>query len=106
MVRPSPHGLTVGARVRGASRAARDEAAKAFFVELGMDLEGQATVEGSSVGRLVDWLRFGLPTPRIDSPSHPYLEAAKATLSAEEVAEADMVGRQLSAAEALALGGR
>jgi hypothetical protein len=55
MVRPSPHGWTVGARVRGASRAARDEAAKAFFVELGME------------GRLVDWLRFGLPTPRIDA---------------------------------------
>jgi catechol 2,3-dioxygenase-like lactoylglutathione lyase family enzyme len=29
------------------------EAAKAFFVELGMELEGQATVEGSSVDRLV-----------------------------------------------------
>jgi tetratricopeptide (TPR) repeat protein len=42
----------------------------------------------------------------VDSPSHPYLEAAKATLSAEELAEADVVGRQLSAAEALALGGR
>jgi predicted ATPase len=42
----------------------------------------------------------------VDSPSHPYLEAAKATLSAEELAEADVAGRQLSAAEALALGGR
>jgi hypothetical protein len=42
----------------------------------------------------------------VDSPSHPYLEAAKATLSAEELAEADVVGRQLSATEALALGGR
>jgi hypothetical protein len=42
----------------------------------------------------------------VDSPSHPYLEAAKATLSAEELAEADVVGRQLPAAEALALGGR
>ncbi|HEX7197670.1 MAG TPA: VOC family protein [Candidatus Limnocylindria bacterium] len=29
------------------------EAAKAFFVELGMELEGQATVEGPSVDRLV-----------------------------------------------------
>jgi catechol 2,3-dioxygenase-like lactoylglutathione lyase family enzyme len=29
------------------------EGAKAFFVELGMELEGQATVEGSSVDRLV-----------------------------------------------------
>ena len=29
------------------------EAVKAFFVELGMELEGQATVEGPSVDRLV-----------------------------------------------------
>src|ERR671923_1692188 len=29
------------------------ETAKAFFVELGMELEGQATVEGPSVDRLV-----------------------------------------------------
>jgi catechol 2,3-dioxygenase-like lactoylglutathione lyase family enzyme len=29
------------------------EAAKAFFVDLGMELEGQATVEGPSVDRLV-----------------------------------------------------
>jgi catechol 2,3-dioxygenase-like lactoylglutathione lyase family enzyme len=29
------------------------EAAKAFFVELGMELEGQATVEGPSVDRVV-----------------------------------------------------
>jgi catechol 2,3-dioxygenase-like lactoylglutathione lyase family enzyme len=29
------------------------EAAKAFFVELGMELEGEATVEGPSVDRLV-----------------------------------------------------
>jgi catechol 2,3-dioxygenase-like lactoylglutathione lyase family enzyme len=29
------------------------EAAKAFFIELGMELEGQATVEGPSVDRLV-----------------------------------------------------
>jgi catechol 2,3-dioxygenase-like lactoylglutathione lyase family enzyme len=29
------------------------EAAKAFFAELGMELEGQATVEGPSVDRLV-----------------------------------------------------
>ena len=29
------------------------EAAKAFFVELGMELEGQATVEGPSVDRMV-----------------------------------------------------
>jgi catechol 2,3-dioxygenase-like lactoylglutathione lyase family enzyme len=29
------------------------EAAKAFFLELGMELEGQATVEGPSVDRLV-----------------------------------------------------
>ena len=29
------------------------EAAKAFFVELGMELEGQSTVEGPSVDRLV-----------------------------------------------------
>jgi catechol 2,3-dioxygenase-like lactoylglutathione lyase family enzyme len=29
------------------------EAAKAFFVEMGMELEGQATVEGPSVDRLV-----------------------------------------------------
>ena len=29
------------------------EAAKAFFVELGMELEGEATVEGSSVDRLI-----------------------------------------------------
>lgn len=30
------------------------EAAKAFFVELGMELEGETTVEGPSVDRLVD----------------------------------------------------
>ncbi len=29
------------------------EAAKAFFVELGMEMEGQAPVEGSSVDRLI-----------------------------------------------------
>ena len=29
------------------------EAAKAFFVELGMELEGEASVEGHSVDRLV-----------------------------------------------------
>jgi catechol 2,3-dioxygenase-like lactoylglutathione lyase family enzyme len=29
------------------------EAAKAFFVELGMELEGQATVEGPSIDRIV-----------------------------------------------------
>ena len=29
------------------------EAVKAFFVELGMELEGQATVEGPAVDRLV-----------------------------------------------------
>jgi catechol 2,3-dioxygenase-like lactoylglutathione lyase family enzyme len=29
------------------------EAAKAFFIELGMEVEGQATVEGPSVDRLV-----------------------------------------------------
>ena len=29
------------------------EAAKAFFVELGMELEGETTVEGSSVDRLI-----------------------------------------------------
>ena len=29
------------------------EAAKAFFVELGMELEGEATVEGPSVDRLI-----------------------------------------------------
>jgi predicted ATPase len=42
----------------------------------------------------------------VDSPSHPYLEAAKATLSAEELAEADADGSNLSAAEVLALGER
>lgn len=30
------------------------EAVKAFFVELGMEVEGEATVEGSSVDRLID----------------------------------------------------
>jgi catechol 2,3-dioxygenase-like lactoylglutathione lyase family enzyme len=30
------------------------EAAKAFFVELGMELEGETTVEGPSVDRLID----------------------------------------------------
>jgi catechol 2,3-dioxygenase-like lactoylglutathione lyase family enzyme len=29
------------------------EAVKAFFIELGMELEGEATVEGSLVGRLI-----------------------------------------------------
>src|SRR4051794_40186324 len=29
------------------------EAAKAFFVELGMELEGETTIEGSSVDRLI-----------------------------------------------------
>jgi catechol 2,3-dioxygenase-like lactoylglutathione lyase family enzyme len=29
------------------------EAAKAFFVELGMELEGETTVEGPSVDRLI-----------------------------------------------------
>jgi len=29
------------------------EAAKAFFIELGMELEGEATVEGPLVGRLI-----------------------------------------------------
>lgn len=29
------------------------EAAKAFFLELGMELEGEATVEGSLVGKLI-----------------------------------------------------
>jgi len=29
------------------------EAAKAFFAELGMELEGETTVEGSAVGRLI-----------------------------------------------------
>ncbi len=29
------------------------EAAKAFFVELGLNLEGETTVEGPSVGRLI-----------------------------------------------------
>lgn len=29
------------------------EAAKAFFIELGMELEGETTVEGSSVDRLI-----------------------------------------------------
>ena len=29
------------------------EAAKAFFLELGLELEGEATVEGPSVGRLI-----------------------------------------------------
>src|SRR4051794_9524018 len=35
------------------------EAAKAFFVELGMELEGETTIEGSSVDRLI-----GLPNVR------------------------------------------
>jgi len=35
------------------------EAAKAFFVELGMELEGETTVEGPTVGRLI-----GLPNVR------------------------------------------
>src|SRR5881398_3214055 len=35
------------------------EAAKAFFVELGMELEGETTVEGPSVDRLI-----GLPNVR------------------------------------------
>jgi catechol 2,3-dioxygenase-like lactoylglutathione lyase family enzyme len=30
------------------------EAAKAFFIELGFELEGETTVEGSSVDRLID----------------------------------------------------
>lgn len=30
------------------------EAVKSFFIELGMELEGEATVEGSSVDRLID----------------------------------------------------
>ena len=30
------------------------EAAKAFFIELGMELEGETTVEGPSVDRLID----------------------------------------------------
>ena len=29
------------------------EVMKAFFVELGLELEGQSTVEGPSVGRLI-----------------------------------------------------
>ena len=29
------------------------EAVKAFFIELGLELEGQATVEGADVGRLI-----------------------------------------------------
>lgn len=29
------------------------DAAKAFFVELGLELEGQTTVEGTSIGRLI-----------------------------------------------------
>jgi predicted ATPase len=42
----------------------------------------------------------------VDSPSRPYLEAAKATLSSEELAEAHVDGRNLSAAEVLAIGRR
>jgi tetratricopeptide (TPR) repeat protein len=42
----------------------------------------------------------------IDSPSHRYLEAARAALSAEDVTEAVAEGRRLSAAEVLARGGR
>ena len=40
------------------------EAAKAFFTELGMELEGQATVEGPSVDRLI-----GLDSVRADVAS-------------------------------------
>ncbi|HZM20293.1 MAG TPA: VOC family protein [Anaerolineales bacterium] len=39
------------------------EAAKAFFVELGMELEGETTVEGPSVDRLI-----GLQNVRATSP--------------------------------------
>lgn len=42
------------------------EAAKAFFVELGMEFEGQTTVEGRSVDRLVglDGVRSDIATMR------------------------------------------
>ena len=41
----------------------------------------------------------------VDSPSHPYLEAAKAKLSSDELAQAGADGRKLSAAQALDLAG-
>jgi catechol 2,3-dioxygenase-like lactoylglutathione lyase family enzyme len=67
LVRPARSWLTEGERVFGDMIADMTiqrmdnvlivvddlEAATAFFVELGMELEGQATVEGSSVDRLV-----------------------------------------------------
>jgi predicted ATPase len=39
----------------------------------------------------------------VDSPSHPYLEAARAMLAAEDLADAEAAGRSLSAPEVLAL---
>ena len=40
------------------------EAAKAFFFELGMELEGETTVEGPSVDRLIGLQKSVLPSRR------------------------------------------
>ena len=43
------------------------EAAKAFFIELGLKLEGETTVEGPSVGRLIGLNDVGHPRDDADS---------------------------------------
>ena len=54
------------------------EAAKAFFVELGMELEGEATVEGDSVDRLVGLDRVRCEMAMMRTPDgHSRLELSK-----------------------------
>ena len=47
------------------------EAAKAFFVELGMELEGEAPIEGSAVDRLnaIDGIRVDIAMMRVPGTS-------------------------------------
>ncbi|BEP56584.1 hypothetical protein GmRootV118_38280 [Variovorax sp. V118] len=44
------------------------EAVKAFFVELGLKLEGQTTVEGPAVGSPSGWEMSGPPSPCCERP--------------------------------------
>jgi catechol 2,3-dioxygenase-like lactoylglutathione lyase family enzyme len=67
------------------------DAAKAFFVELGMELEGQATVEGPSVDRLVglDGVRSDIAMLRTPD-GHGRLELMKFHASAATTIEANV----------------
>src|SRR5258705_10822728 len=44
------------------------EAAKAFFLELGLELEGETTVEGPSVGRLIGLQNVRAPLAMMRTP--------------------------------------